>query len=53
MINIYIVAELAGADSLAAILMHLNKNPQDIIIPTWVITPLEKKDNFDLVKNNY
>lgn len=33
--------------------MHLNKNPQDIIIPTWVITPLEKKDNFDLVKNNY
>lgn len=49
----FIIAELAGDDSLAAIITHLENYPEDIIIPTQVITPVELKDNVELVKNNY
>lgn len=49
----FIIAELAGDDSLAAIITYLKDNPNDIIVPTWVITPVEYKDNFQTVKNNY
>lgn len=49
----YIIAELAGADSLAAIYQYLKNNPNDIIIPTWVITPYELDGNYYLVKENY
>ena len=48
-----IVAELAGADSLAAIVKYLKEHPNDEIIPTWIITPNEQRSNFDLVLNNY
>lgn len=53
MFYIYIIAELAGDDSLAAIITHLKTCPNDIIIPTWVITPVELTDNLEIVKNNY
>ena len=53
MFPIYIIAELAGDDSLAAIITHLKNNPNDIIVPTWVITPVELTDNIETVKNNY
>lgn len=49
----FIIAELAGDDSLAAIITHLKNYPQDIIIPTQVITPAELKDNVELVQHNY
>lgn len=49
----YIIAELAGADSLAAIYQHLKNNSNDIVIPTWVITPYELNNNYNLVKENY
>ena len=48
-----IIAELAGADSLAAIIKYLKENPTHKIIPTWVVTPYEKKENFITVKSNY
>lgn len=49
----YIIAELAGADSLAAIYSHLKNNPNNIIIPTWIITPYEIDSNYNYVKENY
>lgn len=48
-----IVAELAGADSLAAVVKCLNLYPKSKIYPTVVITPHESEENKDIVLKNY
>ena len=48
-----VIAEMAGADSLAAIYLYLKNNPNHIILPTLIITPNENEKNKEIVLNNY
>lgn len=48
-----IIAELAGADSIAAIELYLKENPADFIIPTIAISFNEDTTTLNAVVENY